>query len=140
MPHHSLILPMFAMVLLTASVLVLSFRARTAAVARGEIEPVYFKTYQIGTEPEASAKLARNFSNQFEAPVLFYAACCAALAMHYDSAMMIGLAWSYVALRAVHCYIHTGRNRLMPRVYAYMASWIVLLAMWLALVFRIRAG
>lgn len=139
MRDHSLVLPMFAMVLLTFSVLVRSFRARAASLASGEVKPSYFRTYQIGTEPETSAKLARNFSNQFEAPVLFYAACSVALATQYQNNVAVGLAWSYVVLRAVHCYIHTGTNRLMPRVYSYWASWIVLMALWGALVTRAGA-
>jgi hypothetical protein len=134
MRDHSLVYPMFAMVLLAFSVLVRLFRARKAALASGSVTAGYFKTYQVGAEPAASAQLARNFSNQFEAPVLFYAACVTALALQTQSAIILGLAWAYVVLRVVHCYIHTGTNKLMPRVYAYFLSWIALLALWGAVV------
>lgn len=136
MRDYSLVYPMFAMVLLSFSVLVRLFKARTAAVANGTVDPTYFKTYQNGAEPRASAQLARNFSNQFEAPVLFYAACATAMAMQVQGAVVLGLAWGYVVLRAAHCYIHTGRNKLMPRIYAYFSSWLVLLALWGALVLQ----
>ncbi len=138
--NHDLVYPMLGMVLLTCSVLMRLFRARQAALANGSVKAGYFKTYQVGMEPASSAQLARNFSNQFEAPVLFYAACLTALALQIQSPVISGLAWSYVALRVVHCYIHTGSNKLMPRVYAYGASWIALLALWGTITFRVIAG
>ena len=140
MHYHSLIFPMAAMVLLTFSVLVRLFRARQAALRDGAVKAGYFKTYQVGAEPAASAQLARSFSNQFEAPVLFYAACVTALALQIQTSVILGLAWAYVALRAVHCYIHTGTNKLMPRVYAYFLSWIALLGLWGTIVVRATAS
>jgi hypothetical protein len=62
MRDHGLVYPMFAMVLLTFSVVVRLFKARTASVANGTITPGYFKTYQGGNEPEASARLARIYT------------------------------------------------------------------------------
>jgi hypothetical protein len=139
MRDHSLVYPMFAMVLLTFSVLVRLFRARTAAVASGAIKASYFRIYQDGTEPAASAQLARNVSNLFEAPVLFYAACVTALALQVESVAVLGLAWAYVVLRVVHSYIHTGRNRLKGRIHAFFSSWLVLLALWGTIVFEVAS-
>jgi hypothetical protein len=140
MNSHALVYPMLAMVLLTFSVLVRLFRARQAALANGSVKAGYFKTYQVGAEPAASAQLARSFSNQFEAPVLFYAACVTALALHLQGAVLLTVAWAYVALRVVHCYIHTGTNKLIPRVYAYFLSWIALLALWATIAFMVAIG
>ncbi len=116
------------------------FRARQAALADGSVKAGYFKTYQVGAEPAASAQLARSFSNQFEAPVLFYAACVTSLALHLQGTVILALAWSYVVVRVVHCYIHTGTNKLMPRVYAYALSWVALLALWAAIAFAAANG
>ena len=134
MQDHRLVYPMFVMVLLAASVLVRLFRARTAAVVGGAVDVRYFRTYQDGKEPESSATLARNFVNQFEAPVLFYAACVTAMALGLQSAFLLVLAWAYVLSRAVHIYVHTGKNRLRPRIHAYLSSWVILLLMWGTLV------
>jgi hypothetical protein len=90
----------------------------------------YFKVYQGDPEPEASAKLARHFSNLFEAPVLFYAACIAGMVLHMAGVLFLALAWIYVALRVVHTVIHTGANPIYPRLTAYFSSWLVLLVMW----------
>lgn len=133
MSPNLLVFPMFAMVLLTFSVLIRMFRARTRLVREGQIDPSYFLIYQGQGEPEASAKLARHFTNLHEAPLLFHVGCVAAMALGVTGVVFLVLAWAYVATRVVHTVIHTGRNRIWPRVYAYLSSWIVLLSMWVVL-------
>lgn len=136
MDANQLIFPMFTMVLWTFSIVARLFFARSRSVAEGKVNPQYFKVYQGGSEPEASAQLARHFANLFEAPVLFYTACVAGIALHMAGALFLGLAWAYVLLRVIHTFIHTGANKLYPRIGAYFSSWIVLLAMWVVLAMR----
>ncbi|NKB34452.1 MAG: hypothetical protein GKR91_15275 [Pseudomonadales bacterium] len=131
---------MFAMVLLTFSVLVRLFRVRKKLVSERKIEQSFFSVYQGEAEPESSAKLARHFVNLYEAPVLFYVCCLAALAVNVTGSLFLYLAWAYVGARIVHSFIHTGSNSIWPRVYAYFSSWIVLLSMWALLVFRVIAA
>lgn len=137
MEDYRLIYPLFAMFLLTLSTLARLFRARSKLVAQGEIEMSFFRTYQGGSEPDDSAKIARHFVNLYEAPVLFYTVCLAALATGITGTPFLVLAWVYVGLRTIHTIIHTGANKLMPRVYAYFSSWIALTALWLLLVYRV---
>lgn len=129
-----MIYPMFAMVLLTALVLAILFRARVGAVRQGLISAAYFRIYQGGAEPETSAKPSRHFANLFEAPILFYVACLAAMITHFTGPAIQVLAWLYVAVRVVHAYVHLGGNRLRYRMRAYFFSWGILLAMWIYLV------
>jgi len=136
MDSNQLIFPMFAMVLLTFSVVARLFFARRRSVAEGKVNPEYYKVYQGGAEPEASAQLARHFANLFEAPVLFYAACIAGIALHMAGVLFLVLAWAYVLLRFIHTSIHTGGNKLYPRIAAYFSSWLVLLVMWFVLAMR----
>ena len=84
---------MFAMVLLTFAVLMTMFRARVRAVREGKVSATYFRIYQGEVEPESTAKPARHFANLFEAPVLFYAVCLAAMITHFTGAAMQVLAW-----------------------------------------------
>jgi hypothetical protein len=140
MNSFTLVYPMFAMVVLTFVVLARLFITRVRFVKDGRVNARYFKTYQEGGEPEDSAKLSRHFSNLFEAPVLFYAACLAAMVVEQSSPLLIGLAWSYVVLRCVHSYIHTGSNELNHRVAAYFSSWAVLLVMWACIVIGVASG
>jgi hypothetical protein len=128
-----MIYPMFAMVLLTAFVLATLFRSRVGAVRKGLLSAAYFRIYQGETEPESSAKPARHFANLFEAPVLFYVVCLAAMITHFTGIAMQVLAWIYVAARVVHAYVHLGGNRLRYRMRAYFFGWGVLLAMWIYL-------
>jgi hypothetical protein len=133
MDVNQLVFPMFVMVLLTFSTLARLFFARRKSVAEGKVNAEYFKVYQGSAEPEASAKLARHFTNLFEAPVLFYAACLAGMALHIAGTLFLTLAWAYVLLRVIHTSIHTGANKLYPRIAAYFSSWLVLLVMWVLL-------
>ncbi|MEM7412310.1 MAG: MAPEG family protein [Myxococcota bacterium] len=127
----ALLFPMVALVAISFAVLLRLFRQRARSVRAGQVSADYFAAYQGDSrEPVASIQLARHFTNLFEAPVLFYAACLAALATQIASPVLTGLAWGYVALRAVHTWIHTGSNALRPRIAAYFGSWCVLLTMW----------
>lgn len=132
-----MIYQMFAMVVLTFSVLILLFRGRVRAVRERRASLDYFKIYQGGTEPESTAKLARHFANLFEAPTLFYVVCLAAMITGFTGLTMQVFAWLYVAARLAHATIHLGGNRIRHRVRAYFLSWLVLLAMWLMLVIGI---
>jgi hypothetical protein len=125
---------MFAMVMLTALVLVTLFRSRVAAVRHGLVSAAYFRIYQGEVEPESSAKPARHFANLFETPVLFYVVCLAAMITHVTGVAMQVLAWLYVTARALHAYVHLGRNRIRRRLRVYFFSCLVLLAMWIYLV------
>lgn len=136
----SLIYPMFAMVLLTATVLVILFRSRVRAVRENAISATFFRIYQGEVEPESTAKPARHFSNLFEAPTLFYAACLAAMVTGQTGTTIVTLAWAYVAARMVHAYVHLGGNRLRYRIRVYFAGWLVLMAMWVMLAWGASAG
>lgn len=135
----TLVFPMFAMVLLTAGVLAVLFRSRVRAVRAGELSASFFRTFQGGQEPDYAVKPARHFTNLFEAPTLFYAACLAAMVTGVADPVLNALAWCYVAARLAHAYIHLGANRVRYRIRAYFASWLVLVAMWIYLAGRVAA-
>ncbi len=140
MDAYALVYPMFVMVLLTATVLMIMFRSRMRAVREKALASAYFRTFQGGTEPEYAVKPARHFVNLFEAPTLFYAACLAALATRASGPAILALAWTYVAIRVAHAWIHIGRNRLRHRIPVYGASWAVLLAMWICIVVQVASA
>lgn len=132
-----MIYPMFAMVVLTAVVLVTLFRSRVAAVRQGLVPVSYFGIYQGALEPEFTAKPARHFANLFETPVLFYVVCLAAMITNNAGPVMQGLAWIYVVARVVHAYVHLGSNRIRNRLRVYFFSCLVLLAMWINVVVEV---
>jgi hypothetical protein len=141
MPELSLVYPMLALVLLTFGVLVVLFRSRVRMIREGLAPVSYFRVFQGSLEPEFAAKPARHLANLFEAPVLFYVGCLAAMVTGVTGTVVQVLAWGYVALRYVHAYIHLGGNRVRHRMRAYFASWVLLLAMWfyIAVIVAMRA-
>jgi len=134
MHDTQLVYPMFGLVLLSAFVLVLLFRRRVKAVRDGRVSARYFALFRNELEPEETVKAARHFSNLFEAPTLYYAACITAMVTHNASPGAIALAWMYVAARILHAIIHLGANRLRYRIRIYFFSWVVLLALWIDVV------
>jgi hypothetical protein len=132
MKEAALVYPMFAMVLLTATVVTILFRSRVRAVREGKVTARYYKIFQGESEPDYAAKAGRHYSNLFEAPVLFYAACLSALATHQATLLLQILAWAYVLVRVIHAYIHLGSNKIQRRINIFFLGWAVLLSMWIA--------
>lgn len=132
----NLIYPMFAMVLVTAVVLMAMFRARVSAVKKG-LSINHFKTYESAPPSEDMIKTARHFTNLFEAPVLFYVVCLAAMIVEAQGAIYVFVAWFYVIARIIHAAIHLGPNKVIPRMTAYFSSWIAILVLWVTLVLDI---
>lgn len=137
MPNSFVILPMFAMVLVSFTTLVLLFLARTASVKEGKVSAGFFKTYQGQVEPERNLQLSRHFVNLFESPVLFYAVCISAMATENASAIFQYIAWGYVLARIAHATVHIGSNILSYRIAAYFSGWAILLVLWGMLTFEI---
>lgn len=138
--NFELIYPMATMVLLTFCIMVVMLRGRIRAVRTGEANPGYYKTYQEGGEPREAAQFTRHVVNMFESPTLFYAAGVAGMVTGQNATVMLALAWLYVALRVVHAFIHTGSNKLMPRMRVYFGSLLVLLGMWGILVIGVATA
>lgn len=130
-----LIYPLFAMVVLTFSVLLLAFTQRLVAVRRRQVKPRYFRAMQAQVQtdaiPEHIVIGARHFANLFEMPVLFYAVCLLALVLHIHSPALLYCAWGFVVFRVVHTVIHLSYNAVIHRAAAFFISNGCLLAMWI---------
>ena len=132
--------PAFAQVILTIAVMVSMGKARSASVrARKQtINDIAMNRPDDWDEP--ATKLSNNFKNQFEMPVLFFAAIGFALAFRMVDPVLVGLAWLFVIARAVQTYIHIGDNKVPPRAIAYLVGVAALLGMWLYLAVRIGSA
>lgn len=125
--------PAFALVALTALVMLRLARLRFSAVAGGRVDPRFYKIFRGDGEPEDVAAVARNLNNLFEAPTIFYAGTAIALATGEAGTLLVWLGWGYVALRVLHSAIHLSTNRVLWRFRAFAASWLVLIAYWVVL-------
>ena len=121
--------PVFALVVLTFSVLFWMARLRIGAMRRGEVSPRYFKL-NAGEVPERPAQAANNFRNLFELPVLFYALAALLLITDKADSGQLVLAWVFVASRYLHSFIHLSYNNVSHRFLAFAIGMLVLLAMW----------
>lgn len=126
--------PLFAMVVLTFVVMLITVRTRIAAVRAGEMKASYFQTMSGSEASEAVAKTTRQFNNLFETPTLLYAAGAVYLALGLESSLTVTLAWLFVLARVAHAWIHIGYNKVMHRLAAFAFANGCILAMWINLV------
>ena len=124
--------PVFAMFALTTFCLFRLARLRFAAVRQGEIDPRFFKLYRNAEEPDVLRVHSRHLSNLFESPVLFYVIAVIAFVTDQTGILPLCLAWAYAVLRYAHSYVHLTSNHVLTRFRLFALSWVVLIAMWLA--------
>jgi hypothetical protein len=74
---------------------------------------------------------ANNLANLFEMPVLYFTLVPLLVIGNMAGPAQVALAWLFVILRAVHSFVHLGRNDVRVRFTVYLASVIVLFAMWI---------
>ena len=136
----AIVWPAFALVALTLMSVARLARMRFAAARSGRVDPRYYKVFKGEGEPPELAATSRNVANLYEMPTLFYAGTAIALAAGESGALLVGLGWAYVALRALHSAIHVTSNKVLWRFRAFFASWVVLLAYWAVLGAAIARG
>ena len=124
--------PTFALVALVFAVWVTLFVKRFGHMRRNPPAATDFATGEAAMRYFRPVEMpANNLGNLFEMPVLYFALVPLLLLTRHGDHVQITLAWTYMALRAMHSFIHVGPNRVLPRFYAYLASCVVLAAMWI---------
>jgi hypothetical protein len=136
MSDAAMLAPVFVHVVLVIALVIATGRGRVAAVRAGEVR---LKDIALDHSkwPERLRKLANNYQNQFELPVLFYAVIALLIATGLADGVALVLAWAFVASRLVHSFIHVGTNNVAHRLYAFAASLAALAAMWLWFALRL---
>jgi len=126
-----LLLPLLAQIALTFIVMLTMYQKRVAEMKSKRIHPQRTKTrssaHGVLTESESTAN---NYSNLLESPILFYVAILLTLILMVQDNILVVLAWTYVASRYVHSFIHVTYNRVMHRFTTFVFSSFVLLAIW----------
>lgn len=127
MSQTAIFWPVIAQVLLTFVAYAVMSKRRIAAVKAGEARA---RDFRVPADPETSATAARNVSNQFELPVLFYVAC---LAFHQVGAVdwiALVLAWAFVASRVAHAVVHMTSNVVLLRRRLFIVGFVLVGLMW----------
>jgi hypothetical protein len=125
--------PVFAMVALTFAVWLRLYAVRIPEMRRRRIHPQSVATSVLKAGAYEDVRASDNFANLFEVPVLFYVGALVALVLGLATPLALGLAWAYVALRALHSLIQCSYNKVMHRFAVYSLSCLVLLALWIVL-------
>ena len=137
----TILYPIFLQVFLTFAVLLLMGRARARSM-RETRQTLTDRDVMLGrnTWTDDAAKCGNNFKNQFELPVLFYAAVAFAMLLKQTDTVMVTLAWAFALSRVVHAAIHIGPNIVAWRGGVYIFGFIALAAMWVILAIRVIGG
>jgi hypothetical protein len=137
---HAIFLPALAMVALTIVVWLRMYAMRIGEMKRGRIHPQSVATSAQMAARLADTRAADNFRNLFELPVLFYLALVVAAMTAQAGLPVLVLAWTFVALRVLHSWIHCTYNKVMHRFQAYVAGGVVLWVLWIVLAIGLLRG
>jgi len=130
--------PVAALVGLTFAVLLLIPYARFRAAFRGEVKAKDFRYGESVNVPGPVALPNRNLMNLLELPLLFYVVCIALYVTRTVDGTALGLAWTYVGLRAAHSAVHLTYNNVFHRLAVFAASNVVLLVIWVRFVLALK--
>lgn len=133
----SILFPVFIQVALTIFLITRLGLMRVGALKRREV-----KLSDIAESkdawPLAIRRVADNYNNQSELPILFYAATAMILSTGLgNDKLLVGLAWVFVTLRLVHSFIHTTNNYVPHRFYVFLVGIIVLTALWIVFAMKV---
>lgn len=121
--------PIFALFFWTILVSLRSLQVRVSAMRERQVRESYFELF-AGDAPETVAKTGNNLRNLTEFPPLFYVVILLIMMAESADATYIWLAWAYVAFRVLHSLVHLGINKVRPRFTMFIASQLVLMALW----------
>jgi hypothetical protein len=126
----AILFPMFALFLLTLTVMLRLAFLRFFAVKSGVVSPGYYRLFQGGVEPDRLAAYSRHYINLHEAPMLFYVISLVIFITGMSSFPLVMLAWLYVVLRCIHSWVHLRSNHLLYRFRLFAMSTLVLATIW----------
>ena len=129
-------IPMYYMVLLTASVFLLStlIRFKNVLVDKSHTGSELMKIPLPASAAQITKQADRNLINLFEFPILFYAICVVLYVTGKVDAYFVVLAYWFVGLRVAHSLYHIFINGFigdMPlRALLWLPSWLIVIWMW----------
>lgn len=141
MPFTSpIFLPMTLLAIWTMLVLLLVPFARFRAGSQGHVDFEDFRYGESDRVPDSVRLPNRNFMNLLEVPALFYVVGFMAVLTGHVDALMMALAWTYVALRLGHSVVHLSYNNVLHRLVLFAVSNVVVAAMLWVQLYRLLAG
>jgi hypothetical protein len=127
MPSTRILLPAFALVLLTCIVWLHMYYVRLIEMRRNNVSIEQMTPFNRALTPRLITS-GDNLRNLFELPVLFYFFSVLIFMLHLSDTLYLALAWVFVLLRYLHSAIHVTYNRIAHRFAAYALSSLLLWA------------
>lgn len=131
-----LLLPAFVHVALVFYVLFRSGTGRVKAVKQGLVKRSEIDNNR-NAYPEPVRNFSNNYQNQFELPMLYYAALSLVLVTGLVDTLLIALSWIFVGARLVHSFVQTGTNVISTRFKVFLIGLVCLALMWAWFAFRL---
>ena len=134
--NAEIFIPMYYMVLLTASVFLLStlIRFKNVLVDKSHTGSELMKIPLPASAAQITKQADRNLINLFEFPILFYAICVVLYVTGKVDAYFVLLAYWFVGLRVAHSLYHIFINGFigdMPlRALLWLPSLLIVIWMW----------
>lgn len=132
MNQDLILYPALGMALLNLSVAMVLFKRRIKAVQEG-LNPAYFRFNRGVKLPDHLLTAEQHYQNVHEMPLLFFVLTVLIYLGTEVSLYFLVLGWSYVILRVMHTLVHLRSNNTLWRRNAFVASFIILVLMWLGL-------
>jgi len=128
MKEVTILYPVLAHIVLVLGLYILLGLRKSSAVKSKSID---LKKSSLDNRawPSSVVQVSNNIASQFELPMLFYALCFITLLTGASNILAISLAWSYVALRYFHSYIHAGSNFVPYRFRAFVVSLLIIIVL-----------
>jgi hypothetical protein len=139
MPIQFVLLPLFVEVALTFGLLWWMGIARARDLRSGAVHPRDIALGEDKWTPR-TIQIANCFSNQFEAPVLFYVLTILSIMTRHADIIFVVLAWVFVVCRLIHAYVHTTSNVVSVRGRVYGVGVLALMIAWIVFAVRILLG
>tara|TARA_Y100000816_G_scaffold125994_1_gene88668 strand:+ start:236 stop:664 length:429 start_codon:yes stop_codon:yes gene_type:complete len=134
--NAEIFIPMYYMVLLTASVFLLStlIRFKNVLVDKSHTGSELMKIPLPASAAQITKQADRNLINLFEFPILFYAICVVLYVTGKVDAYFLVLAYWFVGLRVAHSLYHIFINGFIGdlplRALIWLPSWLIVIWMW----------
>ncbi|MBB5518236.1 MAPEG family protein [Amphiplicatus metriothermophilus] len=136
---HGMIAPVLALVLWSLVIWLWMYATRIPAMQKAKIAPQTVAAAGSLKDrlPLKVGQIADNYNHLMEQPTIFYAAAIAAHLAGATDPVNIGLAWAYVALRAVHSLVQCTVNIVVVRFSIFVLSTLALGALAIRTVFAL---
>lgn len=136
---NPMLAPVMALVCWTALIWAWMYATRIPAIlqARMRLDPMAPRGEQMATLPARVRWKADNYNHLLEQPPLFYATALVLALLGETSALAVGLAWAYVALRVVHSLQQALVNHIPVRFALFSLSSLCLFALAVLAVVRV---